>query len=185
MSEIFVLMKLLAIVSTVVGATVTINMTISVLIPTIYAQENTTAPTPTAPNQRSAAELLAETVNSVALLIGVVAPLIVSGLAYVKSRSQDPKIDKALETGISVGKVATATANKALENKENIKSLIETGLKVSPEELQKAVEERKALIEKLNKEIQATNAQIKRLAPLIPGEANADSIPDLPREKDF
>jgi hypothetical protein len=69
--------------------------------------------------------------------------------------------------------------------KENIKSLIETGLKVSPEELQKAVEERKALIQKLNKEIQATNAQIKRFAPLIPGEANADTIADLSREKDF
>jgi hypothetical protein len=41
------------------------------------------------------------------------------------------------------------------------------------------------LIDKLNKEIQATNAQISRLVPLIPGEANADTIPDLPREKDF
>jgi hypothetical protein len=56
-------------------------MTIPLPTPTTYAQQNMTAPT--APNQKSAAELLAETVNSVALLIGVVAPLIVSGLAYV------------------------------------------------------------------------------------------------------
>src|SRR5215217_7712931 len=117
----------------------------------IYAQQNTNATTP----PRTAAEVLAETINSIALLVGVVAPLIVSGLAYVKSKSQDPDINKALEDAKNVGLIA------------------------------KAIEQRKALIDKLNKEIQATNAQISRLVPLIPGEANADTIPDLPREKDF
>src|SRR5262245_32294007 len=55
---------------------------------------------------------LSELINSVALLVGVVAPLIVSGLAYVKAKSQDPKIKEAAETGIYVGQMATATANK-------------------------------------------------------------------------
>jgi len=118
-------------------------------------------------------------------LVGVVAPLIVSGLAYVKSKSQDPKINQAIETGIHVGRIATATANKALENKQNIVSLIEVGLKTAPPEVQQAIDEKKALIDKLNKEIQATEAQIKRIAPMIPGQANADTIPDLPREEDF
>ena len=63
--------------------------------------------------------------------------------------------------------------------------MIETGLEAAPEDVQKAIEQRKVLIDKLNKEIQATNAQLSRLVPLIPGEANADTIPDLPREKDF
>jgi hypothetical protein len=53
-----------------------------------------------------------------------VAPLIVSGLAYVKAKSQDPKINEAADTGIYVGQLATATANKALENKQNIKEII-------------------------------------------------------------
>lgn len=128
---------------------------------------------------------LSELVNSVAILIGVVAPLIVSGLAYVKAKSQDPKIKEAMDTGIHVGQMATATANKALENKENIKELIDLGFKAAPEDVKKILEEKQAFIEKLNKEILATQAQIKRITPMIPGQANADTLADLPREKDF
>jgi hypothetical protein len=130
-------------------------------------------------------ESLSGLINSVALLVGVVAPLIVSGLAYVKAKSHDPKITEAAETGIHVGRIATATANKALENKQTIKELLEFGLSVAPKDTQQAIAEKQALIEKLNKEIQATQAQIKRITPYIPGQANADTIPDLPREKDF
>src|SRR5918994_1757693 len=82
---------------------------------------------------------LSELINSVAILVGVVAPLIVSGLAYVKAKSQDPKIKEAAETGIHVGQLAPATANKALENKQNIKELIDFSLKVVPEEAAKIV----------------------------------------------
>jgi Na+/phosphate symporter len=161
-----------------------IVITVITFLPTLHTyaqQQNTNTTTP----PRTAAEVLAETINSIALLVGVVAPLIVSGLAYVKSKSQDPDINKALEDAKNVGLIATAIAHKAVENKQNIKAIIETGLEAAPEDVQKAIEQRKALIDKLNKEIQATNAQISRLVPLIPGEANADTIPDLPREKDF
>jgi hypothetical protein len=130
-------------------------------------------------------ESLSGLINSVALLVGVVAPLIVSGLAYVKAKSQDPKIKEAAETGIYVGQIATATANKALENKQNIKELVEFGLTLAPQEAQRAIAQKQALIDKLNKEIQATQAQIRRITPMIPGQANADVIPDLPRETDF
>jgi hypothetical protein len=133
----------------------------------------------------SLSQSLGELINSVAILVGVVAPLIVSGLAYVKAKSQDPKITQAVETGIHVGRIATATANKALENKESIKQLLEFGLTLAPQDAQRAMAEKQALIERLNKEIQATEAQIKRITPMIPGQANADTIPDLPREKDF
>src|SRR5215212_356310 len=156
-----------------------LTMAIPLPILRIYAQQQSNTGT------TGISQSLGELINSVALLVGVVAPLIVSGLAYVKSKSQDPKINQAIETGIHVGRIATATANKALENKQNIVSLIEVGLKTAPPEVQKAIDEKKALIDKLNKEIQATEAQIKRIAPMIPGQANADTIPDLPREEDF
>ena len=156
-------------------------LTIAIPLPIlqIYAQQQSNTGT------SDISQSLGQLINSVALLVGVVAPLIVSGLAYVKSKSQDPKINQAIETGIHVGRIATATANKALENKQNIVSLIEVGLKTAPQEVQQAIDEKKALIDKLNKEIQATEAQIKRIAPMIPGQANADTIPDLPREEDF
>jgi uncharacterized protein YybS (DUF2232 family) len=156
-------------------------LTIAIPLPMlqIYAQQQSNTGT------SDISQSLGQLINSVALLVGVVAPLIVSGLAYVKSKSQDPKINQAIETGIHVGRIATATANKALENKQNIVSLIEVGLKTAPQEVQQAIDEKKALIDKLNKEIQATEAQLKRIAPMIPGQANADTIPDLPREEDF
>ena len=55
-------------------------------LPTLptYAQGNT--------DTASVSQSVGELINSVALLVGVVAPLIVSGLAYVKAKSQDPKI---------------------------------------------------------------------------------------------
>jgi type IV secretory pathway TrbL component len=144
----------------------------------IYAQQNNT-------DTISISESISETINSVALLIGVVAPLIVSGLAYVKAKSQDPKIKEAIDTGIHVGQMATTLSNKALENKQNIKALVELGLKAAPDEVQQAIDEKKALLIKLNTEVQATEAQIKQIAPMIPGQANADTIRDLPREMDF
>jgi len=52
----------------------------------------------------------------------------------------------------------------------------------APDEVQQAIDEKKALLIKLNKEIQATEAQLKQIAPMIPGQANADTIRDLPRE---
>jgi hypothetical protein len=166
----------LSIAVAIVATVLTITLPFEIL--EVYAQQNNTATT-------STSESLSQLINSVALLLGVIAPLIVSGLAYVKSKSQDPKINEAIETGIHVGQMATTISNKALENKQSIKTLIELGLKAAPDEFQQAIDEKKALIDKLNKEIQATEAQIKRIAPMIPGQANADTIPNLPREKDF
>lgn len=170
---------------TIIQLSIIISMVVTVLIIAmpfqilqIYAQQNNT-------DTISISESISETINSVALLIGVVAPLIVSGLAYVKAKSQDPKIKEAIDTGIHVGQMATTLSNKALENKQNIKALVELGLKAAPDEVQQAIDEKKALLIKLNKEIQATEAQIKRIAPMIPGQANADTIPNLPREMDF
>lgn len=166
----------LSIIKSMVVTVLIIAMPFQIL--QIYAQQNNT-------DTISISESISETINSVALLIGVVAPLIVSGLAYVKAKSQDPKIKEAIDTGIHVGQMATTLSNKALENKQNIKALVELGLKDAPDEVQQAIDEKKALLIKLNKEIQATEAQIKQIAPMIPGQANADTIPNLPREMDF
>ena len=114
---------------TIIQLSIIISMVVTVLIiamPSqifqIYAQQNNT-------DTISISESISETINSVGLLIGVVAPLIVSGLAYVKAKSQDPKIKEAIDTGIYVGQMATTLSNKALENKQNIKALAELGLK--------------------------------------------------------
>ena len=137
----------------------------------------TTVTTPTL------AESLSTLVNSVALAVGAITPIVVSLLT--KAKSHDPKINEALDTGIAVGKVATATANKALENKQNIKTLIDLGLQISPQDTQQAIASKQALIDRLNNEIQATTAQIKQLTPMVPGAANADTDTTLKRENNF
>ena len=63
-------------------------------------------------------ESISGLVNAVSLLVGAVVPLIIAVFSYVKAKSHDPKIDQAMNTGIAVGRIATATANKALENKK-------------------------------------------------------------------
>jgi hypothetical protein len=138
---------------------------------------NTTVTTPTP------SESLSTLVSSIALLIGAVVPIIISVLSYAKAQSHDPKINDALNTAISVGQLTTTISNKALENKESIKSAIELGLSIAPDDAKNAIKQKQALIEKLNSEIEATRAQINRLTPNIPGKANADTIADLPREK--
>ena len=149
----------------------------------VYAQGQVSPSTPgAAPATTDTATSLANIINSVALIIGVIVPLIVSGLAYIKSKSQDPKIQEAADTAMHVGRIATATANKALENKEHIKEILQVGVALAPEDAKRMLAENQARIDQLNKEIQATTAQIKRLAANIPGYANADTIADLPRE---
>jgi hypothetical protein len=148
----------------------------SILLQVVGTSPNTTP---------TLAESISTLVNSVALAVGAIAPIIVSIFAYTKAKSHDPKIDEAMNTGIAVGKIATATANKALENKENIKALVDLSLKLAPADAQKAIAEKQALIDRLNREIQATTAQIKQLKPMIPGVADADTDPTLKREDDF
>jgi hypothetical protein len=149
----------------------------------VYAQAQVSPTTPgTATTTTDSAGSLASAINSIAVIVGVIVPLIVSGAAYVKSKSQDPRIREAADTAMHVGRIATATANKALENKEHIKQILEVGVALAPEDAKKLLAENQARIDQLNKEIQATTAQIKRLAANIPGYANADTIADLPRE---
>jgi phosphoglycerate-specific signal transduction histidine kinase len=143
----------------------------------LQAAGSTTVPT--------ASESLSGLINAISLLVGAVVPLIISVLTYVKASSHDPQIKKALDTGVAVGRIATATAKKAVENKENIKSLIDVGLKIAPPQAQQAIEEQKTLMNKVTQEIEATNAQISQLRPSVPPEADADTIANLPREKDF
>src|SRR5215217_1765323 len=154
-------------------------------VPILYttAQEQpgaTTTGAATATTDTAAS--LAGIVNSVAVIVGVIVPLIISGAAYVKSKSQDPRIQEAADTAINVGRISTAIANKALENKQHIKGALEVSLALTPPDAKTILDENRARIDQLNREIQATEAQIKRLVPSIPGQANADTIPDLPRE---
>ena len=124
-------------------------------------------------------------ISSVAIIVGVLA-LIVSSVAYIKAKSQDPRIQYAADTAVYVGRLSTLTARKAAENQENIRDLIKyIDLALEPKDIEKAKAMRNDLIEKLDKQIEVTNAQYNRLIPFIPGEANVDTDPTLPREEDL
>jgi hypothetical protein len=160
-------------------------LTIALSVPILYTyaqnQLNQT-PASVVPVPTTAAGSLSESINAIAVLIGVIAPLIIALLAYLKAKTQDPKIQKAIDDATHVGLLATATANKAVENKQHIREALEVAVALAPEDAKKVLADNKAKIDQLTREIQATEAQIKRLVPFIPGEANADTIADLPRE---
>jgi hypothetical protein len=137
---------------------------------------------PVVPVPTTVSGSISESINSFAILIGTIAPLIIALLAYMRTKTQDPKIQKAIDDATSVAILATTTANKTLENKQHIREALEVGVALAPEDARKALEANKAKIDQLNREIQATEAQLKRIVPLIPPEANADRIADLPRE---
>jgi hypothetical protein len=180
-------MKKISIVQSSIRVPVVLLIVIAIMasVPILYttAQEQPGATTTGAANATTdTAASLAGIVNSVAVIVGVIVPLIISGAAYVKSKSQDPRIQEAADTATNVGRISTAIANKALENKQHIKELLEVGLALTPADAKRILDQNRERIAQLNREIQATEAQIKRLVPYIPGQANADTIPDLPRE---
>ncbi len=134
--------------------------------------------------QAAASVTDATIVSSVAIIVAVLA-ILVSGLAYIKAKTQDPKIMEAMDTAISVGRLSTLTASKAVENQENIRDLIkyiDRALETKDIEKTKAI--RNHLIERLDKEIMVTNVQHKRLTAEIPPQANVDTDPLLLREAD-
>jgi hypothetical protein len=124
---------------------------------------------------------LTTSIGSLAVTVGTVIGLI---FTFLKARDANGRASKAEEIGIKVGQYATAFGAKTIENKENIKNITEIALGLTPEETQKAIASKKAIIDALQKQIDADNAQLSKLIGGIPTpEAKADNRDDIMRPK--
>jgi hypothetical protein len=140
---------------------------------------NTTTTTPeTLANSITA---LITSIGSLAVTVGTVLGLV---FTFLKARDAHGIATRAEDIGIKVGQYATAFGAKTIENKENIKSITEVAIASSPEATQKEIARKQALIDALQKQIDADNAQLSKLKAGIPTpKADADTRDDIVRPK--
>jgi hypothetical protein len=120
---------------------------------------------------------LITSIGSLAVTVGTVIGLVITFLkardASGTARDAGSLAARAEEIGIKVGQYATAFGQKTIENKENIRTITQVGLALSPQATQVDIAKKQALIEALQKQIDADNAQLSRLKGAIPGADNA------------
>ena len=139
---------------------------------------NTTATPETIANSITA---LITSIGSLAVTVGTVIGLV---FTFLKARDAHGIATRAENIGIKVGQYATAFGAKTIENKENIKNITEAALALTPDDTQKAIATKKAIIDALQKQIDADNAQLAKLMGGIPTpEAIADNRDDIIRPK--
>ena len=118
---------------------------------------------------------LITSIGSLAVTVGTVIGLI---FTFLKARDAHGIATRAENIGIKVGQYATAFGAKTIENKQNMKNITELALALTPDQTQKAI------IDALQKQIDADNAQLAKLLGGIPTpEAIADNRDDLMRPK--
>jgi hypothetical protein len=124
---------------------------------------------------------LITSIGSLAVTVGTVIGLF---FTFLKARDASGRAARAENIGIKVGQYATAFGAKTIENKQNLKNITEVALALTPEETQKAIVRKKAIIDALQKQIDADNAQLSKLIGDIPTpEAKADNRNDIMRPK--
>lgn len=121
---------------------------------------------------------LVTSIGSLSVTVGTVIGLV---FTFIKARDAHGKAKQVEDTAFKIGQYATAFGAKTIENKENIKSITQLVLASSPEEARKTILQKQALIDALQKQIDADNAQLTKLSVQIPGDAQADNRDDLIR----
>jgi type III secretory pathway component EscV len=131
--------------------------------------------------QSEAVNVAVSTITSYAAMVGVIGALIVGVAAFLKTKTQNPQICKALSDIQDIGKLSTAFSQKAVEQQKDMQTVASVITALSPEA--------KALLESHQKDAEywkekanVATQQLGVLLPLVPKEAQANSLPDLPRE---
>jgi hypothetical protein len=131
--------------------------------------------------QTDAASIAVSTVTSYAALAGVIGSLLIGVAAFLKTKTHSPMISKALTDIADIGKLSTAFSQKTVEQQKDMYTMASVITTLSPEA--------KALLESHQKDADywkekanIATQQLSMLLPLVPKEAQANNMPDLPRE---
>jgi hypothetical protein len=149
----------------------------------IPSQPMTQAPvvtTATGPTGPIFAEQATNLTTGIANIVGPIAAL---ALAILNRTG----LFKNKEAITEVAKTTLTVSNKIIEDKERIKTLAEVMYKLTPEEKKQVLDEAGINMERISKEILATESQLKRLKPVVVAKignsrADPDTDNDLPRE---
>ena len=116
---------------------------------------------------------------AIATVVTTVGGMLAVLLPKIKTNSQE--LEKAKEIAIEGSRAATFAARGILENKEQIKAVVDVGVNLAPKEAQLALEKNKAKLEELTKEIEIKRKQFERLIQMVPKEGQIDLVQQFPR----
>jgi predicted transcriptional regulator len=122
---------------------------------------------------------------ALATAIGTIGSLIAGISAYLKSINSQPKLENALTTAETIGKLATAFGQKTAEQEDELRRLAEVLVTISPD-LEKKLQANRVDIDYFRERTEVAQAQLEKLLALIPNpNAKANTMPDseLRREK--
>lgn len=131
--------------------------------------------------QSVAVEAAVATVVSYATLIGLIGTIVVATAAFLKTRTQNPQICKALSDIQDIGRLTTAFSQKTVEQQKDLKTIATVITTMSPE-AKKLLEDNQKQIEYWQEKANVATQQLNKLLPMIPREAQANNMTDLPRE---
>lgn len=133
----------------------------------------------------SALESTTALIVALATAIGTIGSLIAGLSAYLKSINSQPKLNNALSTAESIGKLATAFGQKTAEQEDELRRLAQVLTTISPD-LEKKLQANKVDIDYFTERTDVARAQLEKLLALVPNpNAKANTLPDseLRREK--
>lgn len=131
--------------------------------------------------QQTAVDSAVALVTAIGSLVATIGALIAGVAAFLKSKSHDPKISKALDSAIDVGKLATAMGQKTVEQQKDLRTVAEVIATISPQAKQ-ALDQHQKDLDYWKEKADISQQQLNRLLPLVPKEAQANAIDGLPRE---
>src|SRR5215831_4831616 len=140
------------------------------------------APTATPPViQQTAVDSAVALTTAIGSLVATIGGIIAAVAAFLKSKSHDPKISKALDSVVDVGKLATAMGQKTVEQQKDLRTVAEVITTMSPE-AKKILDQHQKDLDYWKEKADISQQQLNRLLPLVPKEAQANTIDNLPRE---
>jgi hypothetical protein len=148
-----------------------------VSVPTAEAQQNVTSPE----QPRSPVDSIVDLIVSIATAAAVVGSLVAGVAGFLKARTHDPEISKALNDIADVGKLTTTFSQKTVEQQGELRTVVQTMSDVNPQ-IKQALEEKQKDITYWQTRVDVAQQQLSRLISLVPKEAQANAIADLPRE---
>ena len=127
----------------------------------------------------SGTDAIVALVTAIATVVTTVGGMLAVLLPKIKTNSQE--LEKAKEIAIEGARAATFAARGILENKEEIRTVVDYGVNLAPKEAQLALEKNKAKLEELTNEIEIKRKQFERLIQMVPKEGQIDLVQHFPR----
>jgi hypothetical protein len=127
----------------------------------------------------SGTDAIVALVTAIATVVTTVGGMLAVLLPKIKTNSQE--LERAKEIAIEGSRAATFAARGILENKEEIKAVVDVGVNLAPKEAQLALEKNKAKLEEPTKEIEIKRKQFERLIQMVPKAGQIDLVEKFPR----